>query len=84
MNSKYVTHTELELSNEKLLHHMDEQFNRLEKKVGNNQSDSNLKFERISTKIEEQKTWLLKELSGTAIFIVTILGFLITVITFLK
>lgn len=66
MDDKYVTHTELELSNEKLLHHMDNQFNRL----GN--------------KIDGQKVWMLKELSATAIFIVTILGFLITIFEFLK
>lgn len=62
----FVTHTELKLSNEKLLHHMDNQFNRL----GN--------------KIDGQKVWMLKELSATAIFIVTILGFLITIFEFLK
>ncbi|MCH5396203.1 hypothetical protein [Limosilactobacillus fermentum] len=62
----FVTHTELKLSSEKLLHHMDNQFNRL----GN--------------KIDGQKVWMLKELSATAIFIVTILGFLITIFEFLK
>ena len=29
----FVTHTELKLSNEKLLHHMDNQFNRLGNKI---------------------------------------------------
>lgn len=62
----FVTHTELKLSNEKLLHHMDNQFNHL----GN--------------KIDGQKVCMLKELSATAIFIVTILGFLITIFEFLK
>lgn len=41
-------------------------------------------FDDINLKFEEQKVWLLKELSATAIFIVTILGFLISIIALLK
>ena len=41
-------------------------------------------FDNINLKFEEQKVWLLKELSTTAIFIVTILGFLISIIALLK
>lgn len=83
-NDKYVTHTELELSNQKMLRHMDGKFNQLEKKIDTNQTEANSKFESINTKFEEQKVWLLKELSATAIFIVTILGFLISIIALLK
>ena len=82
MNDKdFVTHTELELSNEKLLRHMDEHFNQLEKKIDANKADTDLKFESINTKFEKQQVWIIKELAATAIFIVTILGFLITILT---
>ena len=85
MNDKdFVTHTELELSNEKLLRHMDEHFNQLEKKIDANKADTDLKFESINTKFEKQQVWITKELAATAIFIVTILGFLITILTFVK
>ena len=85
MNDKdFVTHTELELSNEKLLRHMDEHFNQLEKKIDANKADTDLKFESINTKFQEvdtkfekQKVWFY----GTAIGIVTatctIVGFLL-------
>ncbi|APU45320.1 hypothetical protein [Limosilactobacillus fermentum] len=84
MNDKFVTHTELELSNEKLLRHIDEHFkqvddhfNQLENKMDANKADTDLKFEQVNTKFEEQKVWLY----GTAIGIVTatctIVGFLI-------
>ena len=78
MNDKdFVTHTELELSNEKLLRHMDEHFNQLEKKIDANKADTDLKFESINTKFEKQKVWFY----GTAIGIVTatctIVGFLL-------
>ena len=76
-NKNFVTHTELELSNERLLRHMDEHFNQLEKKIDKNQADNNVKFEKINTKFAEQKNWFY----GTAITIVvatcTIVGFLI-------
>lgn len=84
MDDKYVTHTELELSNEKLLRHMDEHFkqvddhfNQLEKKMDANKADTDLKFEKVNAKFAEQKNWFY----GTAIMIVvatcTIVGFLI-------
>lgn len=80
----YVTHTELELSNERLLRHLDDRFNSLEKKIDSNQAETNLKFENMNTKFQEvdtkfekQKVWFY----GTAIGIVTatctIVGFLI-------
>lgn len=74
MNDKFVTHTELELSNEKLLRSMDKhfkqidnQFNQLEKKIDANKADTDLKFEQVNTKFEKQKVWFY----GTAIGIVT-------------
>lgn len=80
----FVTHTELELSSEKLLQHIDEHFkqvddhfNHLEKKMDANKADTDLKFEQVNTKFEKQKVWFY----GTAIGIVTatctIVGFLI-------
>lgn len=76
-NKDFVTHAELELSNEKLLRHIDDQFNKLEKKIDANQAETNLKFESINTKFEKQKVWFY----GTAIGIVTatctIVGFLL-------
>ncbi len=80
----YVTHTELELSNERLLRHLDDRFNSLEKKIDSNQAETNLKFENMNTKFQEvdtkfekQKVWFY----GTAIGIITatctIIGFLI-------
>lgn len=81
MDDKYVTHTELELSNEKLLRHIDEHFDRLEQKIDAYKADTdrkfegvntkfegvNTKFESINTKFEKQKVWFY----GTAIGIVT-------------
>jgi hypothetical protein len=90
-NNDFVTHTELELSNERLLRHLDEHFkqiddhfkqvddhfNQLEKKMDANKADTDLKFEQVNTKFEKQKVWFY----GTAIGIVTatctIVGFLI-------
>lgn len=84
MDDKYVTHTELELSNEKLLRHMDEQFSKLEKKMDANQSETNLKFERtntkfesLNTKLEKQKVWFYGTAIGVVTATCTIVGFLI-------
>ena len=77
MDDKYVTHTELELSNQKLLREMDKRFDRLERKIDANKSDTDLRFENVNTKFEKQKVWFY----GTAIGIVTatctIIGFLL-------
>ena len=84
MNNKFVTHTELELSNQKLLRHIDEKFNQLEKKIDANQSETNLKFENINTKFQEvdtkfekQKVWFYSTAIGIATATCTIVGFLI-------
>ena len=84
MNNKFVTHTELELSNQKLLRHIDEKFNQLEKKIDANQSETNLKFENINTKFQEvdtkfekQKVWFYSTAIGIVTATCTIVGFLI-------
>lgn len=88
MNNKYVTHQELELSNEKLLHHMDNKFADMQSKMDNKFANMQNQFrdidkkidltnEKINTKFEKQKVWFY----GTGIAIVsitcTIIGFLI-------
>lgn len=87
MDNKYVTHTELELSNERLLRHMDERFSNLAKKIDDNQAETNLKFEKVNTKFQEADTKLEKQkvwFYGTGIVIVTaictIVGFLIKIL----
>lgn len=81
---KYVTHTELELSNEKLLRNLDEHFNRLEKKIDENKVDTdfkfegvNTKFESINTKFEKQKVWFFVTAISIVTATCTIVGFLI-------
>ena len=56
MNDKYVTHTELELSNQKLLREMDKRFDRLERKMDANKADTDLKFENVNAKFEGVNT----------------------------
>ena len=41
-------------------------------------------FDNINLQFEKQKVWLLKEPAATAMFIVTILGFLISILALLK
>lgn len=83
-NKDYVTHEELELSNEKILRHIDQKFSEFDKNINKRFDnvdqkfkDVDLKFEKVNTKFEKQKVWLLT----TAISIVaascTIIGFLI-------
>lgn len=81
---KYVTHQELELSNEKLLHHidnrfseMDKRFNALDKKLDKMSANTDLKFEQVNTKFEKQKVWIIT--TGISIIAAscTIIGFLI-------
>ncbi len=84
MDDKYVTHTELELSNEKLLHHIDKRFNQLENKIDSNKANTDLKFEtmntrfqEINTKFENQKVWFYVTAIGIVTASCTIIGFLI-------
>lgn len=77
MDNKYVTHTELELSNERLLRHMDERFSNLEKKIDDNQAETNLKFEGVNTKFKKQKLWFYTTSIGIVTATCTIVGFLI-------
>lgn len=85
---KYVTHQELELSNEKMLRHIDNKFADMQSKMDNKFANMQNQFrdidkkidltnEKINTKFEKQKVWFY----GTGIAIVsitcTIIGFLI-------
>lgn len=85
---KYVTHQELELSNEKMLRHIDNKFADMQSKMDNKFANMQNQFrdidkkidltnEKINTKFEKQKVWFY----GTGIVIVsitcTIIGFLI-------
>lgn len=78
MDNKYVTHEELNLTTEKILHQMDNRFNETDKKIDNgfanvdNKFENiNTKFENINTKFEKQKVWFLTTAACT------IIGFLI-------
>ena len=79
--TRYVTHEELELSNEKLLHHIDIKFaeiqNQMNTKFNEIDKKIDLTNEKINTKVENQKVWFY----GTGIAIVsitcTIIGLLI-------
>lgn len=82
--AKYVTHEELELSNQKILREMDKQFNSLDKKLDKMSANTdikseqiNTKFEQVNTKFEKQKVWFFT--TGISIVVVsyTIIGFLI-------
>lgn len=88
MDNKYVTHQELELSNEKMLRHIDNKFADMQSKMDNKFANMQNQFcdidkkidltnEKINTKFEKQKVWFY----GTGIAIVsitcTIIGFLI-------
>lgn len=91
MDNKYVTHTELELSNQKLLRHVDEQFNQLDKKLDANQAETNQKFENVGTKFESINTKLEKQKNDLVSAMLTITGagvgflsLLIAIISLLK
>lgn len=88
MDNKYVTHQELELSNEKMLRHIDNKFADMQSQMDNKFANMQNQFrdidkkidltnEKINTKFEKQKVWFY----GTGIAIVsitcTIIGFLI-------
>lgn len=45
---KYVTHEELELSNEKLLHHMDNRFNEMNKQMDKRFNDLSLQINNVN------------------------------------
>ena len=91
MDNKYVTHEELNLTTEKILHQMDNRFNETDKKIDNgfanvdNKFENintkfeniNTKFENINTKFEKQKVWFLTTAITLTTAACTIIGFLI-------
>ncbi|QNQ83814.1 hypothetical protein FP435_04820 [Lactobacillus sp. PV037] len=77
-NDKYVTHEELELSNEKLLHHIDNRFNDMSKNIDNrfNKIELDLNSVKSETKFANAKiNWILGILSavigGTLVALIT-------------
>ena len=89
--AKYVTHEELELSNQKILREMDKQFNSLDKKLDKMSANTdikseqintkfeqvNTKFEQVNTKFEKQKVWFFTTGISIVVASCTIIGFLI-------
>lgn len=82
--AKYVTHDELELSNQKILCEMDKQFNSLDKKLDKMSANTdikseqiNTKFEQVNTKFEKQKVWFFTTGISIVVASCTIIGFLI-------
>lgn len=59
MNDKYVTHEELELSNEKLLHHIDNKFAEMDKRFAEIDKKIDLNTEKVDTKFANQKVWII-------------------------
>lgn len=92
---KYVTHEELELSNEKILHRMDNQFAELRQDlnkefrnidqrfndVDRHFNDVDKRFEQVNTKFEKQKVWFYGTGIAIVSFTVAILSFLIPYLT---
>lgn len=77
MDNKYVTHEELNLTTEKILHQMDNRFNETDKKIDNGFANIDNKFENINTKFEKQKVWFLTTAITLTTAACTIIGFLI-------
>ena len=75
--AKYVTHEELELSNQKILREMDKQFNSLDKKLDKISANTDIKSEQINTKFEKQKVWFFTTGISIVVASCTIIGFLI-------
>lgn len=76
----YVTHQELELSNERLLRHIDQRFNDIDKRFDNIDlkfKEVDLKFEKVNTKFEKQKVWFLTTAISIVAATCTIVGFLL-------
>lgn len=59
MNDKYVTHEELELSNEKILHHIDNKFAEMDKRFAEIDKKIDLNTEKVNTKFANQKVWII-------------------------
>lgn len=72
---KYVTHKELELSNEKLLHHIDNRFNEMDKHFNKLELEMNDVKNTVNTN-KEKINWVLYSVIGGII-----IGVLTTLIT---
>lgn len=59
MDNKYVTHQELELSNEKILHHIDNKFAEMDKRFAEIDKKIDLNTEKVNTKFANQKVWII-------------------------
>lgn len=90
MNNKYVTHQELELSNEKLLHHMDNKFAEMQQQMNQRFNEVDKHFNDLELKVNDVKNtannnkekinWLLYTAIGGIIIsvITTIISNLLT------
>lgn len=90
MNNKYVTHQELELSNEKLLHHMDNKFAEMQQQMNQRFNEVDKHFNNLELKVNDVKNtannnkekinWLLYTAIGGIIIsvITTIISNLLT------
>ena len=63
MDNKYVTHQELELSNEKLLHHIDNRFNDMDKNFNKVELEIN-DLKNTANTNKEKINWVLYTLIG--------------------
>lgn len=90
MDNKYVTHQELELSNEKLLHHMDNKFAEMQQQMNQRFNEVDQHFNDLELKVNDVKNtannnkekinWLLYTAIGGIIIsvITTIISNLLT------
>ena len=90
MDNKYVTHQELELSNEKLLHHMDNKFAEMQQQMNQRFNEVDKHFNDLELKVNDVKNtannnkekinWLLYPAIGGIIIsvITTIISNLLT------
>lgn len=90
MDNKYVTHQELELSNEKLLHHMDNKFAEMQQQMNQRFNEVDKHFNDLDLKVNDVKNtannnkekinWLLYTAIGGIIIsvITTIISNLLT------
>lgn len=90
MDNKYVTHQELELSNEKLLHHMDNKFAEMQQQMNQRFNEVDKHFNNLKLKVNDVKNtannnkekinWLLYTAIGGIIIsvITTIISNLLT------
>lgn len=63
MDNKYVTHQELELSNEKLLHHIDNRFNDMDKNFNKIELEIN-DLKNTANANKEKINWVLYTVVG--------------------